>query len=96
MFNLGYLPQGNRSIRTRSQTTLRALNDGLSCLRPGGRITIVLSPGDPVGQEEEEAVMNWIKAIPSDRVIIAQRRAPRDPPHARWVLVLTVPLTQIS
>jgi glycine/D-amino acid oxidase-like deaminating enzyme len=96
MFNLGYLAQGNRSIRTRSQTTLRALNDGLTCLRPGGRITIVLSPGDPVGQEEEEAVMKWMKEIPRDRVIITQKRAPRDPPHAPWVLVLTVPLTLVS
>jgi len=96
MFNLGYLPQGNRSIRTKSQTTLRALNDGVTCLRPGGRITIVLSPGDPAGQEEENAVMEWINAIPRDRVIVAQQRAPRNPPHAPWVLVLTVPLNQIG
>ena len=91
MFNLGYLPQGDRTVRTQPQTTLRALELGLSCLRPGGRITVILHPGDSAGQAEERAVINWIEAIPAERAIIGQTRAPGNRPHAPWVLVLTVP-----
>lgn len=96
MFNLGPLPQGDRSVRTRPQTTLRALEGGLDCLRPGGRITIVLTPGDPAGKEEESAVMEWIETIPCDRATIDQMQAPGKPAHAPWVLVLTVPPAPVA
>ena len=96
MFNLGYLSQSDRSVRTQPHTTLRALEDALECLRPGGRITVVLKPGDPGGKDEERAIMKWVETIPRDRAIIEQRRAPRNPPHAPWVLVLTVPPVPVA
>src|SRR3954469_16165428 len=41
MFNLGYLPRGNRRIITRPSSTLRALSAVLTHLEPAGRVSIL-------------------------------------------------------
>lgn len=64
MFNLGYLPGGDVSVITRSESTLRALDSALSLLRPGGILTCVLYPGHPGGDEEAAAVEAWAANLP--------------------------------
>ncbi len=62
MFNLGYLPGGDHTLSTRLFTTRQALESTLNLLCPGGRITVVLYPGHPGGQEECEGITAWAKA----------------------------------
>lgn len=64
MFNLGYLPGGDKRIITRPQTTLAAMEAALSLLAPGGVMTAVLYPGHEGGREEAEAVERWAAALP--------------------------------
>lgn len=64
MFNLGYLPGGDHSVITRPKTTLQALEDSSTILRPGGVITIVVYSGHEGGAEEAEAVRKWASALP--------------------------------
>lgn len=59
MFNLGYLPGGEQSLITRTDTTIEALNASLRLLRSGGILTIVLYPGHQGGDEEAVAVHSW-------------------------------------
>jgi predicted methyltransferase len=59
MFNLGYLPGGERSLITITDTTLRALDAALRLLRYGGILTIVIYPGHPGGDEESVAIHSW-------------------------------------
>lgn len=49
-FNLGYLPGGEKSIITRSNTTLLALEAAKRILAPGGLITAVVYVGHPGGR----------------------------------------------
>ena len=70
---------------------MRALKDALNYLRPGGRVTAILYPGDPAGQAEDCVVREWIETLPPDRATIDIKPAPRTPAHAPWVLVLTAP-----
>ena len=56
MFNLGYLPGGSKSVTTRPEATVSALDQSLVLLRPGGLITLVLYPGHAGGAEETSAV----------------------------------------
>lgn len=56
MFNLGYLPRGNKAITTSTQSTLLAINKSVEVLRPGGVISIVAYTGRAVGLEETKAV----------------------------------------
>ncbi|GAV73504.1 rRNA_methylase domain-containing protein [Cephalotus follicularis] len=55
-FNLGYLPGGDRSIITKSDTTLLALLSAKRILIPGGLISLVVYVGHPGGREELETV----------------------------------------
>lgn len=63
MFNLGYLPRGDKSIITRAETTIPALDSALELLAPGGRITIVAYPGHPGGEAETGAIREWLKGL---------------------------------
>jgi len=52
LFNLGYLPGADRSIMTRSQTTLAACEAALQRLCPGGVVLFVVYRGHAEGQNE--------------------------------------------
>jgi 16S rRNA C1402 N4-methylase RsmH len=67
VFNLGYLPRGDKSITTRPETTIPALDAALDVLAPGGRLFVVVYPGHEGGQREADAVLDWAMNLPSDR-----------------------------
>ena len=59
MFNLGYLPGGDRSIITRPETTGPALETALACLKPGGVLAVTIYPGHVGGKREQHLVDSW-------------------------------------
>ena len=59
MFNLGYLPRGDKSLTTQWATTLPALRASLGMLRNGGVLSVVCYPGHAAGAEEANAVTRW-------------------------------------
>lgn len=63
MFNLGYLPGGNKGIVTRPGTTLAALAAALGLLEENGILTTVVYPRHPGGAEEAEAVEQWFQDL---------------------------------
>jgi len=63
MFNLGYLPGGNRQITTRAASTLQALDAVSGLLAPHGRISVVAYTGHPGGREEAAAVRTWADSL---------------------------------
>jgi predicted methyltransferase len=63
VFNLGYLPGGDKSVITAPATTLTALRAALQLLRPGGLLVAVLYPGHPGGAEEADAVRAFAAAL---------------------------------
>lgn len=65
MFNLGYLPGGDKQITTCAQSSLIALGNCLSFLAPGGIISVVTYSGHPGGEEEEEKVGDWCRSLPT-------------------------------
>ena len=56
MFNLGYLPSGDKSIITRQETTRLALRAALGLLSGGGLLTVVVYPRHAGGRAEAAAV----------------------------------------
>lgn len=63
-FNLGYLPGGNKSIITVSNTTVLALTAAERILMPGGLISLVVYIGHPGGREELEVVEAFGSSLP--------------------------------
>ena len=74
VFNLGYLPGGDRGCMTRPVATLAALSQASALLAPGGRICIVLYTGHPGGVEEAEAVDAWAAGLPPKEFHVWQSR----------------------
>lgn len=60
VFNLGYLPNGNKKITTNYKTTLRAIDHGLRLLNHKGIILIVVYPGHPEGLEESLKINQYL------------------------------------
>jgi 16S rRNA C1402 N4-methylase RsmH len=62
MFNLGYLPGGDRQRTTRPATTQAALDAARAMLAPGGRLSVLAYRGHAGGSEEARAVAAWAEA----------------------------------
>ncbi|WP_077367626.1 class I SAM-dependent methyltransferase [Anaerosalibacter sp. Marseille-P3206] len=60
VFNLGYLPEGDHSIITKTETTLIALKESLSILVHGGILLVTCYPGHDGGREEMENVEKFL------------------------------------
>lgn len=63
VFNLGYLPGGDHSIITRPETTLKALQSLLDMLALHGVVVLVVYPGHPGGDEEKNAVCEYVSSL---------------------------------
>lgn len=66
IFNLGYLPGGDKSLITQSDSTLAGLDQARTLLAPGGLLICVCYPGHPGGDTEADAVRQWFAALPGD------------------------------
>lgn len=66
VFNLGYLPKGDKQIITQGKTTVAALSVLISHLEKEGRIVVVVYHGHPGGKQEKEEVLDFVKTIPQD------------------------------
>lgn len=74
MFNLGYLPKGDKSITTESESTLQAVTQIFNALLPGGRIVIVVYHGHPNGKEEKDALYDFLYSLPQDKANVLEYR----------------------
>lgn len=74
MFNLGYLPRGDKHITTTIATTIPALEQSLALLADGGILTIACYPGHPGGREETEAVFSFVNALPTEQYRVLHSR----------------------
>ncbi|KAM1456935.1 hypothetical protein ACFX13_035025 [Malus domestica] len=71
-FNLGYLPGGDKSLTTQSDTTLKALEAAKGILMDGGLISLVVYVGHPGGWEELKTVQDFISKLPVEMWICSE------------------------
>lgn len=74
VFNLGFLPKGDRRCITLPETTVAALGQGASLLQPGGLLLAALYPGHAGGDDESLAVERWGAALPPNFYNVWQHR----------------------
>lgn len=67
MFNLGYLPGGDKNCITLLENTLQAMQQSLEWLMEGGMLTIVVYPGHQGGDSEAIAVEQYLSALTPDQ-----------------------------
>jgi len=76
MFNLGYLPGGDRALTTDASTTSAALDAAAHALRPGGLLLVTCYSGHPEGAHEAETVATWMKSAASRGARVAHYAQP--------------------
>ena len=74
VFNFGRLPGGDPKIMTRSESSLAAINAGLSLLCPGGVMAIALYYGGENGYEERDAVLAHLETLDQNRFTVLSCR----------------------
>lgn len=88
VFNLGYLPSGNKSCTTVWESTQAAINKGMELLLPNGFISVMTYPGHESGCEEDEALQGYFSKIDQKKFQIAQIQflnQKNNPPKLYWL-----------
>lgn len=87
MFNLGYLPLGDKSIITTKETTLKALDQTWGHLVPEGLLSLLSYPGHAGGSEEHIAVCQWVATISRESITtrFTDEQNPKSP--VMWLIV---------
>lgn len=61
VYNLGYLPGGDKKIKTNYRTTIKSIKEGLKLLNNKGHIVITLYPGHEEGKEESTKILEFLE-----------------------------------
>lgn len=70
MFNLGYLPGSDKSVITRTESTLAALTAATQILAAGGIVTVMAYPGHQGGDTETGQVEQWMERLDSGQFTV--------------------------
>lgn len=73
-FNFGWLPAGDHHIFTRAETSVPAIETGLSLLKPGGLMSLCIYYGRESGFEERDALLEYLRTIDEKRFTVIVSR----------------------
>ncbi|MGP7818377.1 class I SAM-dependent methyltransferase [Niallia sp. 01092] len=74
IFNLGYLPGGDKSIVTTANNTISAIEHLLDIMAPEGIIILVIYHGHPEGQLERDELLSYVETIDQQTAHVLQYR----------------------
>lgn len=63
IYNLGYLPGGDKNLTTTYETTLKSLEISLEKLNKGGIISIAIYHGHDAGAIEKDFILSFLKKL---------------------------------
>lgn len=66
VFNLGYLPGGDKAIVTNADTTIAAIEQLLEIMAPEGIIVLIIYHGHPEGAVERDQLMEYVSTLPQE------------------------------
>ena len=65
VFNLGFLPGGDKGITTKKDSSMEALKAALELLAVDGILSITMYPGHEEGALEQKMILEWAKNLDS-------------------------------
>ena len=83
VFNLGYLPGGDHSKATKSNTSITAMEQGLFLLKKGGLLSLCIYSGGDSGFQERDDVLTWLKQLDPHKYLVIRSdyyNRPNNPP----------------
>lgn len=72
IFNLGYLPGGDKNIVTKPHTTIAAIEQLIELMAQGGVIVLVVYHGHEEGAIERDELLQFVKDLDQNEVHVLQ------------------------
>lgn len=88
IFNLGYLPDGDKSITTKYNTTITAVHELFNLLTAGGRIVIVVYHGHESGKIERDALLQSLSSWPQNTAQVLQYQYINQKNNAPFLIII--------
>jgi putative rRNA methylase len=87
VYNLGYLPGGDKSMTTQTGSTLKSFEQSLDIVARDGAISITCYPGHEEGEREESALLSFVANLPSSRWQVCYHKWPNraKSPTLLWI-----------
>lgn len=88
VYNLGYLPRGDKSITTKTETTLESLKKSFEMLQSEGALSVICYPGHEEGFREEKVIVEWASHLPQGRSSVCYHQWINRPnsPSLLWIV----------
>lgn len=74
VFNLGYLPGGNKEIVTKPDSTIKAIEQLLEIMKPEGIIVLVVYHGHEEGAVERDQLLEYCTTLDQNRAHVLMYR----------------------
>lgn len=88
IFNLGYLPGGNKEVTTEPAATLEALREALKMLAVDGLLCVTMYQGHSQGYLERMKILDWARGLDKKKfhcVHTDMINQPAMPPEILWI-----------
>ncbi|MDS0524447.1 class I SAM-dependent methyltransferase [Clostridium sp. SHJSY1] len=67
VYNLGFLPGGDKNITTNHNTSLKSIKEGLNILSSSGVMAICIYTGHCEGKKEETCILEYLETLPKSQ-----------------------------
>ena len=91
MFNLGYLPGGNKSITTMRETTMPAIKEAISLLDRDGIILVAVYPGHAEGDAEGKMICEYLSTLPRYQICATRINILNSPTSPYFIVIENKP-----
>ncbi len=88
MFNFGYLPGGDKTVTTKADSSVHAMQAAAALLAEGGLLTAVVYSGHPTGRAEAAAIEQWAAALPQEQYQVLHYRFTNQRNHPPQLLAI--------
>lgn len=89
MFNLGYLPGGDKSVTTMRETTLPAIEAAISLLGKDAVLLIAVYPGHAEGEAEGIAISEYLSTLSRFKVCCTRVQIINSPTSPYFMMIET-------
>jgi len=91
VYNLGYLPGGNKAFTTLAESTIQSLQNGMKSLSDQGAISITCYPGHEEGAREQILILDFLKTLSSQHWDICHHVWVNRPAAPTWIWIRALP-----
>lgn len=88
-FNFGWLPGGDHTVFTMSESSIPAIRAGLELLKPGGVMSLCIYYGKDSGFAERDALLDYLQTVDNDRftvLVTTFANRPNNPPIPAFII----------